>query len=208
MSKRAFDLVCAVVALLVCWPVFVIMAILIKLDSPGPILFRQVRVGRGFRPFCIYKFRTMVADAPRLGGPLTIGEDPRMTRVGGRLRRWKLDELPQALNILKGEMSIVGPRPEVPKYVKLFRKDYSRILSVRPGLTDLASLNFIDEAAGLDKAENPEEEYRKRILPHKIRLSKLYVDRASLLFDVAIIVQTCLCLIEAPWVVCDLPGFL
>lgn len=208
MIKRAFDLLVAVTTLCVCLPLFVIMAILIKVDSPGPVLFRQVRVGRGFQPFCIYKFRTMVADAPRLAGPLTVGKDPRVTRVGGLLRQWKLDELPQVLNILKGEMSVVGPRPEVPKYVKMFRKDYSRILSVRPGLTDLASLNFLDEAAVLAKAKNPEEEYRKRILPQKIRLSKAYVDRASFLFDVAIIVQTCLCLMKVPWVVCDLPGFL
>ncbi len=117
----------------------------------------------------------MVEDAPSKGGPLTIGQDARVTRVGRILRRYKLDELPQLLNILKGDMSVVGPRPEVQRYVELFRTDYSEILAVRPGLTDLASIKYIDEAAILDRATSPEEEYQKNILPEKIRLAKLYV---------------------------------
>ncbi|MGQ0810609.1 MAG: polysaccharide biosynthesis protein [Nitrospiraceae bacterium] len=206
MIKRTFDLFAAVIGLLVSWPLFVIAAVLIKLDSPGPILFKQVRVGRGFRPFFIYKFRTMVEDAPFKGELLTIGRDARVTRVGRFLRYYKLDELPQLLNILKDEMSVVGPRPEVPHYVELFRENYSEVLVVRPGLTDLASLKFIDEAAVLERAIDPEQEYRTAILPEKLRLAKLYVRQASpLLLDVAIIVQTVLCLIGVPLVVCELP---
>lgn len=205
MMKRAFDLIAAGLGLLVSWPLFVVAAVLIKLDSPGPILFKQVRIGRGFRPFVIYKFRTMVEDAAQKGGLLTIGRDARVTRVGRVLRRYKLDELPQLLNILKGDMSVVGPRPEVQRYVELFREDYSQILTVRPGLTDLASLKYIDEAALLEKAERPEEEYRKTILPEKIRLAKLYVEHVSFLLDLAIIAQTLLYLVGVPLVVCELP---
>ncbi|MGH7232364.1 MAG: polysaccharide biosynthesis protein, partial [Nitrospiraceae bacterium] len=202
---RTFDITSAVIGLVVCLPLFVVVAVLIKLGSPGPIFFKQVRIGRGFRPFCIYKFRTMVEDAPAKGGLLTIGQDARVTRVGRMLRRYKLDELPQLLNILKGEMSVVGPRPEVQSYVNLFRDDYSQILAVRPGLTDLASLKYIDESAILESATNPEDEYRKTILPEKIKLARLYVEQASFLFDLAIIAQTLLCLIGVPLVVCELP---
>ena len=204
MMKRIIDCVAAVVGLLVCSPVLLLAAAFIKFDSPGPTLFRQVRVGRGMRPFTIYKFRTMVEDASRRGGPLTIGQDARVTRVGRFLRRHKLDELPQLFNVLKGDMSVVGPRPEVPRYVELFRQDYASILTVRPGLTDLASLKYIDEAAILDRVTNPEEEYRRSVLPEKIRLAKLYVNQASLLLDVAIIAQTLLCLVGVPLVMCEL----
>lgn len=207
MTKRTLDVVLAVLGLLIAWPLLVLVAVVVKLDSPGPILFRQVRMGRGFRPFLIYKFRTMTAEAPHQGGPLTIGEDPRITRVGRILRRSKLDELPQLFNILKGEMSVVGPRPEIPYYVELFRTDYAHILKVRPGLTDLASLRYIDEAAILQRVESPEEEYKRIILPNKIRLAKLYVEHVSLLFDLAIIVQTVLSLLGVHMVVCQLLEF-
>jgi FlaA1/EpsC-like NDP-sugar epimerase/lipopolysaccharide/colanic/teichoic acid biosynthesis glycosyltransferase len=205
MMKRTFDLLATGIGLCLCWPLLVAVALLIKLDSPGSILFTQVRVGRGFRPFCIYKFRTMVADAASRGGLLTIGQDARITRVGRFLRRYKLDELPQLFNILKGDMSLVGPRPEVPRYVELFRQDYASILTVRPGLTDLASLNYMDEPGVLDQAKNPEEDYRTTVLPEKIRLSKLYLHHTSLLFDLAIIIQTLLRLVGFPLVVCELP---
>lgn len=206
MMKRTFDLLAAILGLLVSWPFWVAAGVLIKLDSPGPILFRQTRIGRGLRPFSIYKFRTMVEDAPSKGGPITVGEDARVTRVGRILRRTKLDELPQLLNILLGDMSVVGPRPEVPHYVELFRADFSEILTIRPGLTDLASLRYIDEANILEQAEHPEIEYRRTILPGKIRLAKLYVRHASLLLDLAIIVQTCLCLVGIPVLVYELTG--
>ncbi|WP_447979343.1 polysaccharide biosynthesis protein [Candidatus Nitrospira bockiana] len=207
MTKRTFDVVSAAIGLLVCWPLFVVVAVLIKLDSPGPVLFRQLRVGRGLKPFYIYKFRTMIVDAAAHGGPLTVGEDQRITRVGRLLRRYKLDELPQLLNIVKGDMSVVGPRPEVQRYVDLFRNDFAEILSVRPGLTDLASLQFIDEAAVLERAANAERDYRETILPEKIRLAKLYLAHQSFHFDLAIVAQTVLRLAGIPVVVCELPEF-
>jgi FlaA1/EpsC-like NDP-sugar epimerase/lipopolysaccharide/colanic/teichoic acid biosynthesis glycosyltransferase len=206
MTKRASDVIIALTGLLLSWPLWIVAAIFIKLDSPGPVLFRQTRVGKGLRLFSIYKFRTMVHGVDTPGAPITIGNDPRVTRVGKLLRRTKFDELPQLLNILKGDMSIVGPRPEVPCYVELYRSDFSKILSVRPGLTDLASLKYIDEAELLQQAKYPESEYRYAILPEKIKLAKLYVRHASLLLDLAIIAQTCLHLLGMPLVVCELPG--
>jgi len=162
----------------------------VALDSPGPVFFRQVRVGRGFRPFRIIKFRTMVEDAARRGGPLSIGADPRVTRVGRWLRRLKLDELPQLFNVLAGDMSLVGPRPEVPEYVERYRADYADILTVRPGMTDLASLKYRDESALLAAAADPGAEYVRVILPDKIRLAREYVRRSSVLFDLSLILRT------------------
>ncbi len=149
-------------------------------------------MGRDFQPFWIFKFRTMVPDAPRLGGPITCGDDPRITRLGRFLRKTKIDELPQLINVLKGEMSLVGPRPEVPHYVELFRADYEEILRVRPGITDLASIKYRDEAAILGAAEDPEREYRECVLPEKIELAKQYVRQASLWTDIKIIATTLL----------------
>ena len=187
--KRILDVAAAGAALLALAPLFGVVAVLIKLDSHGPVFFKQQRMGRGFRPFWIYKFRTMRSDAePTL--PLTVGADARITRVGGVLRRSKIDELPQLLNILKGEMTIVGPRPEVPRYVEVFHRDYEEILTVRPGLTDLASLKYRDEAALLGRSDDPEEEYVRRVLPDKIRLSKEYIRRSSVPFDLALIFKT------------------
>ncbi len=137
--------------LVVVLPLLPVVAVAIKWDSPGPIFFKQRRMGRGFRPFFIYKFRTMVEDAPALGMSITAGRDPRITRVGQFLRQTKLDELPQLINVLKGDMSLVGPRPEVPRYVELFRKDYEEILQIRPGITDLASLNTVTKPRSSDK---------------------------------------------------------
>ena len=188
--KRMFDIVVAAAALVVLFPLLVLSALLIKLDSPGPIFFKQERIGRNFRPFWIYKFRTMAQDAPARGGLVTIGEDARVTRVGRLLRKSKIDEIPQLTNILRGDMALVGPRPEVRYYVELFRRDYEEILKVRPGLTDLASLKYRDEAALLGKAANPEDEYRTRVLPDKIRLAKDYLRRSSFLFDLGLILKT------------------
>jgi FlaA1/EpsC-like NDP-sugar epimerase/lipopolysaccharide/colanic/teichoic acid biosynthesis glycosyltransferase len=192
MTKRVFDIFGAFCALVVCIPLFVVIAFLIKMDSRGPVLFRQVRVGRGFRQFCLYKFRTMRQDDSRNGGALTIGEDPRVTRIGRFLSQFKLDELPQLFNVLIGDMSLVGPRPEVPYFVEKFKEDYQDVLMVRPGLTDLASLKYIDEQVILGKAAKPEDEYTNTILPEKIRLAKLYIEHASLAFDLAVIAQTLL----------------
>lgn len=189
-AKRAVDVVAASVGLVLLSPVLVVTACAVRLDSPGPILFRQRRIGRHFEPFEIYKFRTMVVDAPERGRPLTAGEDPRITRLGRLLRKTKLDELPQLINVLRGEMSLVGPRPEVPEYVELFRDEYAAILQVRPGITDLASLVYRDEATLLGQSDDPEAEYVKRILPHKLALAKEYCRRSSLALDVKVIVRT------------------
>ncbi len=188
--KRCFDLVVSFAGLIVLAPLFLLIALAVKLDSGGPVMFLQERVGRGFRRFKICKFRTMVVDAPKLGLQITAGEDPRITRVGRFLRKWKLDELPQLLNVLKGEMSLVGPRPEVPRYVDMFREDYACVLSVRPGITDPASLKYRDEADILAKSDNPEETYVREILPEKISLAKDYAARSSLRGDIVLIWRT------------------
>jgi len=193
--KRLFDLVASTIGLLVLSPVMLFAALLIKLDSRGPILFKQKRIGRNFRPFLIYKFRTMQAGA-HMTSPLTIGADPRITRTGKYLRASKIDELPQLINVLKGEMSLVGPRPELPRYVELFRPDYEKILTVRPGLTDLASLKYSDEASILGQSANPEREYVSQLLPDKIRLAKEYIEHSSFLFDMKLIFETIIKLFE------------
>jgi lipopolysaccharide/colanic/teichoic acid biosynthesis glycosyltransferase len=192
MRKRTFDFVAALLGLVLLAPLLLLVALLIRLDSSGPVFFRQERIGRGFRPFRIYKFRTMVYDAPRRGGPITFGPDPRITRLGRVLRKTKIDELPQLLNVLRGEMSFVGPRPEVRPYVELFRADYEEILQVLPGITDLASAQYRDEAEVLGRFEDPEAAYLSHILPDKIKLAKDYVRRSSLLFDITIIFKTLL----------------
>lgn len=190
MIKRTFDIIVSFLGLVVVTPLLLLLAVVIKLDSPGPIFFRQERIGRGFRPFFIFKFRTMVQNFSDQGRLITVGDDPRITRVGRLLRKSKFDELPQLINVLKGDMSLVGPRPEVRRYVELFRKDYEQILKVRPGITDLASLKYHDEASVLERFENPEAEYCNRILPDKISLSKEYVNKSSFLYDLALIVKT------------------
>ena len=190
MIKRTFDIAVSSLALLVCSPLFIVIAALVKLDSRGPVFFVQQRVGKYFRLFRIYKFRSMVEDAPRQGGPITFGKDGRITRVGWFLRKGKLDELPQLFNVLKGDMSLVGPRPEVPTYVQMFRHDYEEILQVHPGITDLASLKYRDEAALLAESMNPEQEYVEHVLPDKIKLAKEYVRKSSFFFDLALILRT------------------
>ena len=177
-------------ALVLLSPLLLAVAAVVKLSSPGPVFFAQHRMGRDFRPFFIYKFRSMTKDAPQRGGPITFGDDPRITPVGRVLRKTKIDELPQLLNVLKGDMSLVGPRPEAICYVEMFRGDYEEILRVRPGVTDLASLKYRDEATVLGRAANPEEEYVQRILPEKIRLAKEYIARSSFLLDLTIIAKT------------------
>ncbi len=188
--KRAFDIVIALVGLGLLAPLFLLVAVLIKLERTGPVLFRQERVGRGFRPFFIYKFRTMAHGLWTAGRQITVGNDPRVTRVGRLLRKTKIDELPQLINVLKGDMSFVGPRPELPKYVNLFRQDYEQLLKVRPGITDLASLKYRDEGAILAAAPDPDQEYVTRILPDKIKLGKEYVKHSSLFFDARLIGKT------------------
>ena len=190
MIKRAFDIAIAATGLIALLPVMAVVAVLIKCDSQGPVFFKQRRMGRGFRAFLIYKFRTMKENSELTGRLITIGEDPRITRVGRFLRKTKIDELPQLINVLKGEMSLVGPRPELPRFVELFRSEYAEILTVRPGITDLASLKYRDEAKLIGQFSNPEEEYVRSILPDKIRLGKEYIDRSSMFFDLSLILRT------------------
>ncbi|MFG6464918.1 sugar transferase [Roseateles sp. DXS20W] len=188
MAKRLFDLICSGLGLLLLWPVLLAAALWIKLDSPGPVLFRQTRVGRHGVPFTIHKFRTMRA-AP--GAQITVGEDPRITRAGRLLRASKLDELPQLWDVLRGVMSLVGPRPEVPRYVALYPAELREVvLSVRPGITDPASLCFRNESELLAKATDPEREYVEVVLPAKLRLAADYVHSASLIGDVRLILAT------------------
>jgi FlaA1/EpsC-like NDP-sugar epimerase/lipopolysaccharide/colanic/teichoic acid biosynthesis glycosyltransferase len=205
MMKRAFDIGVASLGLLLTSPLLVLIAILIKLDSHGPVIFRQVRVGRGLRPFKMYKFRTMFHKTPNQSLLLTIGSDARVTKVGRILRKFKLDEVPQLVNVLIGDMSLVGPRPEVPRYVEPLRAQFSEVLVVRPGLTDLASVKYIDESSVLACFSNPEEAYQTKILPEKLRLAKLYVRHMSFRLDSAIIVQTLLRMVNSSYVACAMP---
>lgn len=196
MMKRMFDLLVSFCGLLLLWPVLLVSAVLIKLTSPGPALYRQQRMGLNFQPFDILKFRTMVVDAHKLGGQITAGRDPRITSVGHFLRKTKIDELPQLINVFKGEMSFVGPRPEVPRYVEMFRDDYAELLKVRPGITDIASLKYRHESELLGESENPETTYTQVILPDKIALAKEYIRRSSILFDLQLIFKTVLRMAE------------
>jgi lipopolysaccharide/colanic/teichoic acid biosynthesis glycosyltransferase len=188
--KRLLDIVVSLMGLICFLPLMLLVAVLIKLDSSGPIFFRQERIGRGFRPFQILKFRTMIDNAQTKGRLITLAQDPRITRVGRILRQTKIDELPQLINVLKGEMSLVGPRPEVSRYVRAFQKDYEEILKVRPGMTDLASLKYRNEEAILSNSDDPDEEYVSHVLPDKIRLAKDYLERSSFLFDLSLIFKT------------------
>ena len=192
MTKRVVDVLTATIGLILLAPLFAAIAVGVKLTSSGPIFFKQERIGLGGRPFDLYKFRSMVADASSLGPQLTIGDDPRITSFGRFLRRTKLDELPQLFNVLRGDMSIVGPRPEVPKYVALYPQGVrERVLSVRPGLTDQAAIT-LDEERVLAQAADPEWTYVSEVLPSKLALYEQYVATHGLLGDLAIIARTVL----------------
>ncbi len=191
MPKRAFDLLGAALALVLLCPLLLLLALVIRLDSPGPVFFRQERVGRFGRPFRIHKFRSMVEQAPTLGPPLTVGSDARITRSGRWLRRTRLDELPQLIDVLRGDMSLVGPRPEVPRYVQHYPPDLrERALAVRPGITDPSSLANLDEAARLAAAADPEREYIQHILPLKLAAAVDYAEQATLWSDLGVIART------------------
>lgn len=189
-GKRYFDLSVSIVSLVILLPVFLLVAVAIKLDDGGPVFFFQERVGRNFSTFKVVKFRTMTTD-PKVAGPLVTSEnDKRITKVGKILRKLKIDELPQIFNVLRGEMSIVGPRPEVPKYVKLFEKDYRKLLTVRPGMTGYASVVFRNEEQILSRYTEPETAYVTEILPKKIKLELIYVSRVSFILDIKIFLWT------------------
>ena len=188
--KRAMDVALSGAALLVLWPVFVLIAAAIKLDDPGPVFYRQVRVGRGGKTFRIFKFRSMVQDADRKGLTITVGRDSRITRVGAFLRKTKLDELAQLINVLRGEMSFVGPRPEVEEYVALYTPEQRQVLLVRPGITDYASIAYRNENELLAGADDPRRMYIEEIMPAKLELNMKYLREISPLSDVKLIFGT------------------
>jgi len=191
MFKGAFDRLASGLGLLLLSPLLLLIALAVKLDSPGPVFFRQERVGRAGRVFRIHKFRTMVSNAERQGPQITVGADARVTRVGVVLRKYKLDELAQLIDVFVGDMSLVGPRPEVPRYVAYYPDDVRAIvLSVKPGITDRASIEYKDESEILGKAQDPHHAYLHEVLPIKLRYYVDYVQTRSFWGDVAIIFAT------------------
>ena len=188
--KRIFDLFWATVGLLLLWPLFLVIAGLIKLEDRGPVLYRQSRIGWKGRPFWIWKFRTMVVNADRVGPALTVGRDIRITRVGQWLRATKIDELPQLFNVWMGEMSLVGPRPEVSKYVDLYSPEQRRVMELKPGITDSASVKYRRESDLLGASEDPEWVYIHEVMPEKIRINLTYAKNATLWTDFRVILQT------------------
>ncbi len=189
-AKRLFDLVFTVPGFLILSPLFVVLALAIKMDSRGPVFFRQERVGRKGTPFRVAKLRSMRVDAERVGTQLTVGKDRRITRVGGFLRKTKLDELPQLYNVLAGDMSLVGPRPEVPRYVAMYSDAQRAVLDLVPGITDPASIKYSDENDLLAASPDPERTYVEEIMPEKIRLNLDYAARATLAGDFRVVIET------------------
>jgi lipopolysaccharide/colanic/teichoic acid biosynthesis glycosyltransferase len=188
--KRVFDLVASFTVLLIVWPILLGISLAIALETRGGVFYRQIRVGKNAREFLLFKFRSMAANSDK-SGQLTVGEnDNRITKVGYILRKTKLDEVPQLLNILLGDMSVIGPRPEVPKYVALYTETQKKVLSVRPGLSDYASLEYMKENELLAKSDNPEQTYIDEIMPEKLALNLRYIKEQSLLVDLKIIFAT------------------
>ena len=199
MAKRIFDILFAAIGLIVLLPLFVLLAVAIKIDSKGPVFYRQERVGQFGRIFKIHKFRTMATEQEKTSLQITVGADKRITRIGRFIRKIKLDELAQLLDVLIGTMSLVGPRPEVPRYVACYPNDIrDLVLSVKPGITDRASIEFKDESAMLAQARNPESVYIEKILPIKLGYYVDYVNDNSVRGDMKIILATLLALIKLP----------
>ena len=196
IAKRAMDIVLSACALAVLWPLLLLIALAIWIDDPGPVFYRQVRVGRNGKTFRIFKFRSMVMDADKKGLAITVGRDSRITRVGAVLRKTKLDELAQLFNVLLGQMSFVGPRPEVPKYVELYTPYQRQVLLVRPGITDYASIAYRNENDLLAGAPNPEAMYIEQIMPDKIELNMKYLREISPLADIRLILKTIVAVIK------------
>lgn len=188
VAKRIIDVIGAATGLLLLAPALLLVAIAIKLDSAGPVLFVQHRIGKDFRPFHLYKFRTMRCGV--VGTSITYGADPRITHLGKFLRSCKIDELPQLFNVVKGDMSLVGPRPELDEFVRMFASEYATVLQVRPGMTDIASLMYRNEAALLGRARDPRQMYVERVLPHKLHLAREYVKNATLWLDCELILRS------------------
>ncbi len=190
MLKRLFDFIVSFIGILVLFPFWLVLAILIKKEDSGPVFYNGVRVGRFGKLFKMKKFRTMVTNADKIGGPSTADDDPRITKIGKFLRKFKLDEIPQLINVFKGEMSFVGPRPEVLFYVNMFTEEEEKILTVKPGITDWASLWDCDEGAILAGSPDPEKTYMEKIRPEKIRLQLKYVMNHSFWIDMKILFLT------------------
>ncbi len=188
--NRLFDFVVSLLGLIAIFPILLIIAILIVVDSKGGIFYRQVRVGRRNIDFRIFKFRTMHTNADKLGLLTLGGRDPRVTKVGYYLRKYKLDELPQLINVLVGDMSFVGPRPEVRKYVDLYSMEQKKVLEVRPGITDYASIEYSNENEILANSENPEKTYIEEIMPAKLKLNQKYIAEVSVVTDIKLILAT------------------
>ena len=199
VGKRLFDFIVSTAAFVVLSPLFLLTSLAIRLEGRGPILYRGLRVGKDGKLFHILKFRTMVPNAEKLGGSCTADDDPRITRLGRLLRKYKLDEIPQFLNVIAGEMSLVGPRPEVQKYVEMYCGEEKRILGLRPGITDWASIWNSDEGGVLKGAADPEKAYEEILRPTKIALQLRYVDESSLLVDLKILVYTVIRLSNKNW---------
>jgi|GEM_PF-840821 len=187
---RLFDLFWSIIGLLLLSPFFIIVAVAIKLGDGGPVLFKQVRVGRNRQHFRILKFRTMSMGEDQAGLPITVGQDARITRVGRWLRKWKIDEFPQLINVLRGEMGLVGPRPEIPRYVSFYSEEQARVLSLRPGITDAASIAYRSENEVLGRSEDPETFYIQNIMPNKIRINLEYAPHATVWTNLKIILAT------------------
>jgi lipopolysaccharide/colanic/teichoic acid biosynthesis glycosyltransferase len=194
--KRIFDVVSSLIGLLLIWPLLVVLGIWVKLDSAGPVFYRGVRAGKSGKPFRIFKLRTMVVNADQIGGAETPNDDPRITRSGNFLRHYKLDELPQLINVLKGDMSVVGPRPEVMDEVLRYNEEQQQLLHVQPGITDWASIKFRHEGEILRSSSDPNRTYHEKIQPEKIRLGLQYVRSRSLLVDLKIICRTLIVLFQ------------
>ena len=190
MIKRIFDILFSLTGLILLSPVFIVISILIKFDSKGPVLYKQTRVGRNNKDFKLLKFRTMNSGSDSKGLLTVGGRDPRITKTGYYLRKFKLDEFPQLINVLYGEMSFVGPRPEVRKYVDLYTEDQKKVLDVSPGITDVASIKYKNENDLLEKAEDPEKYYIEKIMPDKIKLNLEYINERSFFKDFKVILRT------------------
>ena len=189
MLKRIFDIILSLFGLIILLPFMLIIAILIKIDSKGPVFFKQLRVTKNGREFKILKYRTMRVGSDKYS-QITVGKDERITKIGSFLRKYKLDEIPQLINVLIGDMSLVGPRPEVPKYVALYTDEQKEILKVRAGITDYASIEFSNENDLLALEEDPEKAYIEKVMPKKIELNKKYLSEISVLMDIKIILLT------------------
>nr|WP_286462992.1 sugar transferase [Myroides odoratimimus] len=190
MVKRIFDIISSGIGLIMLSPIFLFLTIWIKVDSQGPVFYKQVRVGKNGKDFKIFKFRSMRQGSDKQGLITVGGRDPRVTNSGYYIRKYKLDEFPQLINVFVGDMSVVGPRPEVRKYVDLYNEEQLRVLTVRPGITDIASIKYRNENELLEKAEDPDKTYIEEIMPDKLKYNLEYIDNTSFIYDIKLIFET------------------